>query len=136
MWTMSVRRSFRLSEQTWKLLDCRARELGASRSSLVERILDEGLRTEGHPLIGFRAGGAGLRRPAVVGTRLYVWQVVDTVRDNGNSVAAAAAYLGLPEHLVAAAASYYAEFSDEVDRYREEQREFERRERWERAERA
>ena len=120
-----------------QLLDDRARELSQSRNALVERLLDEGLRTERHPLIVFREGGVGLRRPALVGTRLYVWQIVDTVRESGNSVAAAAEYLGLPEHHVQAAVNYYAEFTDEVDRYRAEQREFEQREhgRWERAQR-
>jgi len=72
-----------------------------------------------------------------VGTRLYVWQVVDTVRESGGSVPAAAEYLGLPELHVRAAVDYYADFTDEVDQHRAEQREFERRERerWERSER-
>jgi uncharacterized protein (DUF433 family) len=133
----SVQRSFRLSSRTMQLLDDRARELSESRNALAERLLDEGLRTERHPLIAFREGGAGLRRPGLVGTRLYVWQIVDTVRESGSSVAAAAEYLGLPAHHVQAAVNYYAEFTDEVDRYRAEQREFEQheRERWERAQR-
>jgi len=112
-----------------KLLDERARELSESRNSLAERLLDEGLHTERHPLIVFRAGGSGRRRPALVGTRLYVWQIVDTVRASGNSVHAAAEYLGLPEHHVKAAIDFYADFKDEVDRYRAEEREYQRRER-------
>src|SRR5688572_27287645 len=125
----SVQRSFRLSARTMNLLDDRARELHESRNSLAERLLDEALHTERHPLIVFRDGAAGLRRPALVGTRLYVWQIVDTVRESANSVAAAAEYLGLQESHVRAAIHYYADFTEEVDRYREEQREFERRER-------
>lgn len=99
--------------------------------------MDEGLRTERHPLIFFREGAAGLRRPALVGTRLYAWQVVDTLRASGNSLPAAAEYLGVPERHVQAAVDYYADFTDEVDQYRVEQLEFERRERdrWERAQR-
>jgi uncharacterized protein (DUF433 family) len=133
----SVQRSFRLSRRTLELLDDRARELSETRNSLAERLMDEGLRTERHPLVVFRQGAAGLRRPALVGTRLYVWQVIDTVRASGNSVAAAADYLGLPEHHVQAAVDYYADFTDEVDEYRAQEREFERRERerWERAQR-
>ena len=120
-----------------ELLDDRAHELSETRNSLAERILDEGLRTDRHPLIVFRTGGSGLRRPALIGSRLYVWQIVDTVRDNANSVPAAADYLGLPEHYVRAAIDYYADFKDEVDAYREEVREFEQRERerWERSQR-
>lgn len=130
-----MQRSFRFSARTLKLLDDRANELSESRNRLAERILDEGLHTDRHPLIVFRAGGSGLRRPALIGSRLYVWQIVDTVRDNGNSVAAAAEYLGLPEHHVQAAIDYYADFKDEVDGYRMEVRELERRERerWERS---
>src|SRR5918998_3096074 len=110
----SVQRSFRLSSRTTRLLDDRARELSESRNSLAERILDEGLRTERHPLIVFREGAAGLRRPALVGTRLYVWQVVDTVRESGGSVAAAAGYPGPPQVPVWGAVDYYADFTGKV----------------------
>jgi uncharacterized protein (DUF433 family) len=104
---------------------------------LAERLLDEGLHTERHPLIIFRTGGSGRRRPALIGTRLDVWQILDTVRASGNSAAAAAEYLGLPEHHVQAAIDYYADFTDEVERYGAEEREFEHRERerWERSQR-
>jgi uncharacterized protein (DUF433 family) len=125
----SEQRSFRLSARTAELLDDRARELAQSRNSLAERLLDEGLRTDGHPLIAFRAGASGLRRPALVGTRLYIWQVIDTLRDGGNAVPAAAEYLGLTELQVRAAVDYYADFTDEVDHHRTEQSEFEQRER-------
>src|SRR5471030_1198839 len=111
----SVQRSFRLSSRTMELLDERAGQLAESRNSLAERLLDEGLRTERHPLIAFREGASGLRCPALVGTRLYVWQVVDTVRESENSVAAAADYLGLPAYHVQATIDYYADFTDEVD---------------------
>jgi len=119
------------------LLEDRARELSESRNGLAERLLDEGLRTERHPLIAFREGGAGLRRPALAGTRLYVRQVIDTLRASGNSVAAAAEYLGLTDLQVRAAVAYYADFTDEVDAYRAQERELEtrERERWERSER-
>jgi uncharacterized protein (DUF433 family) len=119
------------------LLDRRADELSESRNSVAERLLDEGLHRERHPLIVFRTSGAGLRRPALVGTRLYVWQVVDTVRGSGNSLSEAAEYLGLAERSVQAAVDYYADFKDEIDRYSAEELEFEQRERerWERTQR-
>jgi uncharacterized protein (DUF433 family) len=85
--------------------------------------------TERHPLIAVRAGASGLRRPALVGTRLYIWQVIDTLREGGNSVPVAAEYLGLTELQVRAAVDYYADFTDEVDHHRTEQSEFEQRER-------
>lgn len=127
-------RSFRLDNRTLALLDGRAGETGSSSNALAQRLLDESLRTERHPLIRFREGGSGLRRPALVGHRLYVWQVIHTVRDSGNDIADAAEYLALSEHGVRACVSYYAEFKDEIDAYAAEEEEFARREeeRWRR----
>ena len=108
--------SFRFSASTAERLEARARELGISRTKLAERYIDEGLRTDRHPAIVFRDGAAG-RRAALAGTRLDVWQVIDTVRNEGGSVAAAARLLGQPEARVAAAVRYYAEFKGEVDAF-------------------
>jgi uncharacterized protein (DUF433 family) len=105
------------------------------RNALAERLLDEGLRIDRHPLIRFRAGGSGLRRPGLVGTRLDIWQVIDTVRAHGGDVAAAAGYLGVSDAMVRAAVDYYADFADEIDAYRAEELEFAERER-KRSERA
>jgi uncharacterized protein (DUF433 family) len=84
------------------------------QAALVERYIEEGARMDAHPLIGFRDGAAG-RRPALVGTRLDVWQVIETIRQNENSVERAAEYLGLPASQVEACAAYYADYQDEVD---------------------
>jgi hypothetical protein len=131
----SVQRSFRLSPRTLELLGERAAETSESRNALAERLLDEGLRIDRHPLIRFRTGASGLRRPALVGTRMDIWQVIDNVRGENGDVAAAARYLGLGEALVRAAIDYCADFTDEVDAYRDEEIAFAARER-ERSERA
>jgi uncharacterized protein (DUF433 family) len=131
----SVQRSFRFAAGTMRLLDERAEELSESRNGLAQRLLEEGLHTDRHPGIYFRAGGSGRRSPALVGTRLYVWQVLGTLRASGGSVAEAAAYLGLSERQVQGAVDYYADFAAEVDAQQERELEFERRER-ERFERA
>lgn len=127
-------RSFRLSPRILAWLDERAEELGASGNSLAARILEEGLRTERHPLIGFREGAAGVRRPALAGTRLHVYQVIETLRDNDNSIADTAEYLSLPEIRVRACVNYYADFKDEIDREIADEAELARREeeRWRR----
>lgn len=132
---VSVQRSFRLSPGTMELLDDRAHELGESRNSVAERLLHEGLRTERHPLIAFRQGASGARSPAVVGTRLFVRQVIETVRESEGSTAEAADYLGVPERQVRAAVEYYADFRDEVEAQQARERELEQRERerWERS---
>lgn len=108
-------RSFRLSGRTLELLDARARELRESGNSTAQRLLDEALRRDKHPLIYFRAGASGVRRPALVGTRLFVWQAVDTVRASDGSIEEAAEYLSLTRAQVQACVSYYADFKDEVE---------------------
>lgn len=115
---MTRPRSFRFSDSVLASLQQRAGERGESANSLAERYLDEGLRRDDHPLIGFREGGGG-RRAALVGTRLDVSQVIDTLRESDNSVEATADYFGIPEQSVRAAVRYYSEFRDEIDEWRE-----------------
>ena len=86
-----------------------------SQTELAERYLEEGLRMDEHPLIAFRDGAAG-RRPGLVGSRLDVWQVVETVRQAG-SVEDAASYLELPPEKIQACVRYYADFTDDVDEW-------------------
>src|SRR5437763_1483199 len=119
--------SFRLPADTLEHLDERARLLGENRTKLVERYVEEGLRRDEHPAIVFREGAAG-RRPALAGTRLDVWQVVETVRNEGNSTAGAAEYLGIPEEQVQACVRYYAAHQDEVDEWAARMRELAERE--------
>jgi uncharacterized protein (DUF433 family) len=124
---MSRPRSFRFPDTLVASLQARATERGESANALLERYLDEGLRRDDHPLIVFREGAAG-RRAALVGTRLDVAQVIDTLRESDNSVEATAEYLGIPEQQVRAAVRYYADFRDEVDEWRERMREIAERE--------
>jgi uncharacterized protein (DUF433 family) len=114
--TAPVQRSFRLPTATLERLDARARERGQSANALAARLIEEGLRTEEHPLIYFRDGAAG-RRPAMLGTRLDVWQVVDTLRAHNGSVGETAEYLDQPEVKIRAAIDYYGAFHDEVDAF-------------------
>ncbi len=116
MSTPTVQRSFRLTVRTSELLNDIAEETGESRTSLVEQVLAEGLRTHSHPLISFRTGGAGRREPGLVGTRILVRQVIATLRADGDDIAATAEYFGIPEASVRAAITYFADFTEEVDR--------------------
>jgi uncharacterized protein (DUF433 family) len=124
---VSYTRSFRLAEKLVAALQEHARERGESANALAERFLDEGLRRESHPLIAFRDGAAG-RRASLVGSRLDVAQVIDTLRASENSIPATAEYLGIPEEHVHAAVRYYADFQDEVDEWRERMRQIADRE--------
>ncbi|MGH9306298.1 MAG: hypothetical protein ACRD0I_05360 [Acidimicrobiales bacterium] len=134
----SVQRSFRLSGRTVQLLDAAASAGGESRNALADRLLGEALRLERHPLIKFHTGAAGRHQPLLVGTRLYVFQVISTVRASGGDVAAAAAYLGVAARLISAAVEYYAQFTDEVDLDTQAAERLEREERdhWKRHQRA
>jgi uncharacterized protein (DUF433 family) len=111
--------SVRLRPDLKQELERRARDAGTSATALYERLLDEGLRREDHPLILFRDGAAG-RRPTLAGTRLAVAQVIETLRaTDGESEAArirdTADYLGIPVAHVQACVRYYAAYRDEID---------------------
>lgn len=111
----TTQRSFRLSSRTLELLEQRAAARDLSRNAMADLLLGEGVRTENHPLIRFRAGASGRRRPALVGTRLYVHDVISTLRGEHGSVAATAEYLGVGEASVRAALAYYADLPGEVE---------------------
>lgn len=93
----------------------RAERLGLAERTLAQRYLEEGLRHDAHPLIQFLDGPSG-RRASLIGRGLDVWEVIATVRDNGGSIAEAAAYLPVPTGLIEAAVSYYGEHREEIDR--------------------
>ena len=84
---------------------------------MAERLIDEGLRMEAHPLIVFRDGPSG-RRPVLVGGP-EVADAIGTVVGGDVAVAErrsrAADLLGISEALVDAALAYYADYTDEID---------------------
>jgi uncharacterized protein (DUF433 family) len=85
-------------------------------------------------MIRFQSGALGRRRAFVVGTRLYVYQVISTLRGNDGDVELTAEDFGLAPQLVRAALAYYADFTGEVeeDAAAAARLEREERERWER----
>jgi uncharacterized protein (DUF433 family) len=106
--------AFRFDPTTVARLKQRALETHAPQTALAERYIEEGLRHDEYPLIYFRDGETG-RRPALLGTRLDVADVVTTIRQNDNSVEEAADYLEIPVEQVDACLSYYAEYREEID---------------------
>ena len=109
-------RSFRLSPEALESLRRRADDEGTTLTSLAERYIEEGLRRDAYPLIAFRQGAGG-RRAALVGTRLDVAQVIETLRQSSNSTSETAEYLSIPEPWVRAAVRYYADYQEEVDEW-------------------
>lgn len=106
--------AFRLGRTTVDGLKRRARSSGVAQTALAERYIDEGLRMDEHPRIHFREGELG-RRPALLGMRLDVAGVVETIRQNDGSIDATAGYLEVPVEQIDACARYYADYRDEVD---------------------
>ena len=92
------------------------RDVGVS--TLAERLIDEGLRMEAHPMIVFREGASG-RRPVLVGGP-EVADVIGTLAGGDVPVpqrrSRAADLLGVRESLVDAALAYYADYTEEIDR--------------------
>ena len=111
-----VHRSFRLRPGTSERLARRAAETGETYTALAERFIDEGLRRQDHPAIDFVDGPAG-RRARIVGTGLGVWELVEVLRAHDGSVQRTADYLEIPVSLVEAAAAYYADHPEEIDRW-------------------
>ncbi len=129
--------AFRFDRATVARLRQRARDTHAPQTALAERYIEEGLRRDEHPLIYFRDGAAG-RRPALLGTRLDVADVIATIRQNGNSVEEAAAYLEIPVEHVEACMRYYVDYQEELDAWAERARAAaeRERERWRRRQQA
>ena len=114
---MTASVSYRLDPRLKNRLAEQAHEEGISETSLVTRLLDEGLKTSAHPGIVYRTGPAG-RRAAVAGGP-DVWEVVVAMRHTGERgearVGATAEQLGVPDHLVHTAVSFAASYHDEVE---------------------
>jgi uncharacterized protein (DUF433 family) len=113
---MSQPLSLRLPEATLDRLGARARSRSVAPRTLAQRYVEEGLRTDEHPLIRFVDGPAG-RRPRLQGTGLDVWEAILVVRDNDGNEREAAEYLGIPLGLVQAAVAYYGAYRDEIDEW-------------------
>ena len=94
-----------------------ARRQHVGMSTLAERLIDEGLRSEVHPLVIFRAGPTG-RRPVLVGGP-EVADVIGALAGGDVPVdhrrGRAAEMLNITEPVVDAALAYYADFTEEID---------------------
>jgi len=104
----------RPSAQILERLRERARLHGEKHTVLAERYLEEGVLMDEHPGIRFVDGPMG-RRPAVIGTGLDVWEIVQVAKDNDGSIAETAAYLEIDPRLVEAAIRYYGANRAQID---------------------
>jgi uncharacterized protein (DUF433 family) len=120
--------SFRFHPRTVERLKQRSNDVGAPQAVLAERYIEEGLRTDEHPGIYFRDAGSG-RRPSVLGLHLDIAQIIETLRQNDNSIEETADYLDISPAQVETAVRYYAGYQDEVDQWIEQSRTLAARER-------
>jgi uncharacterized protein (DUF433 family) len=104
----------RPSVRTLERLRERARLLGEKHTVLAERYLQEGVLMDEHPNICFIGGAMG-RRPAVTGTGLDVWEIVEAAKDNDGSIAETAAYLEVAPDVIESAIAYYGSNREEID---------------------
>ena len=90
---------------------------GVTETALVTRVLDEGIKTAGHPGIVYRDGATG-RRTALAGGP-DVWEVVLAVRSapgpEDAKVRDAAEQMGLAERLVRLAVNFASAHPDEIE---------------------
>jgi len=109
--------SIRMPDETRDQLEATAVTHGETRSALMQRYIEEGLRMDRHPGIVFRPGPAG-RRPGLVGDP-DVWEVVRVIRNvdayGDRAITEAATWLGLSPSQVRIAVDYYADYPAEID---------------------
>lgn len=114
---------------------------GTSVSAAVNRLVDEALRSQEHPLIIFRDGPAGRRARLVGGPD--AWQVIRALRSARHAeprlqpdevLAVVSDSTGVAIPLVQVAIAYWAAFPTEIDVMiaRAEEEELHGRQRWER----
>ncbi len=93
-----------------------------SLSAATNRLVDEGLRMEQHPLVVFRDGPTGRRARLMEGPD--IWEIVAAVRSARESepglseeaiLELVAATAGISEGLVRTAIDYWSDFPDEID---------------------
>lgn len=104
----------RPSKETLERLRERARLLREKPTTLAERYLEEGVLMDEHPGIHFVDGAMG-RRPAVAGTGLDVWEIIEVAKANRRSVLETAAYLEIDPRVVESALRYYGANREEIE---------------------
>lgn len=113
---MAASTSFRISPETKQTLTRRAEAEGVSATSLLERLILEGVRALDHPGIVFR-GPEGDRRAALAAGP-DVWEVVSRLRELGGAeeqrIDALTAESDLQPRLIRVALDYAAEHPEEI----------------------
>lgn len=125
--------SMRVAPEIVRGIEREANRTGRPLTTLAGDLLEEGLAMRLYPGIAYREGAAG-RRPALLGHRIDVYQVVETVEAEAGDLERAAKYFGVPVGLVRSAMEYYADHREAVDQWIARERKYatEAEQRWRR----
>jgi hypothetical protein len=110
--------SIRFSDEPLHLcLKGSAQRFKVGISTLAERLIDEGLHMEAHPMVVFRDEPSGRRPLLVVGPEAadVIGAAIGGDVPPAQRRIRAAGMLSLSEPLVDAAVAYYADYPDEID---------------------
>ena len=105
--------SVRFSAPTDLAVADEARRLRRSKSSVVEALTEEAMRTRRFPGIAFR-GDDARRRPWVIGTGLDIWEICQLVEEV-DSIEELAADLPVTTGQIRLALAYRDRYPDEID---------------------
>jgi uncharacterized protein (DUF433 family) len=106
--------SVRFALATDRAVEHEARRARRSKSSIVEALAEEAMRTRRFPGIAFRGEDAA-RRPWLIGTGLDVWEICQMV-DEFTSIKQLVADTQLGERQIRLALAYREQYPDEVER--------------------
>jgi uncharacterized protein (DUF433 family) len=106
--------SLRLREDALQRLLFQARLEGIPPRTLAQRLIEEGLRMEAHPLVAFATGPTG-RRAVVRGAGVDVWELIQALQGHGGDIDALVESSGKPRDAIDAAIAYYGAFPTEID---------------------
>jgi uncharacterized protein (DUF433 family) len=113
--------SIRLPQTTLDGLKAIAERERLPVRTLVQRMVEEGLRAVEHPFINFVDGPAG-RRARMIPVGIDVWQLIEMVQAEGGDAATVAEWMEFPTWAVDAALAYYRAYPEEIDRMISENR--------------
>lgn len=123
----------RVAPETLRGIEREADRTGRRVTTLAADLLEEALAMRLYPGIAYRDGAAG-RRPALIGHRIDVHQVVETVRAEGDNLERTAEYFRIPVGVVRSAMEYYADHKEAIDQWIARERRYaaEAEQRWRR----
>lgn len=113
----------RIDPESLRALEREARRTGSPLTSLAAELLEDGLVMRVYPGIYLRQSSRG-RRPALMGHRIDVQHVVETLAAEGGDLQRAAEHFGVAVGLIRSAMEYYTDHRAAVDAAIASDREF------------